>query len=409
MRQSLHLLIVDRARRSVLVTRHGSRWLLPILSCHERLRADPSIGRWTAEQGVPGDVVGHWLGRLTPAADSMDWLVAISAQSGSCAATPAYSWAPIETLVGGASLLDYQQWAVETTLQRGPLPSVLGPFGNLTWLDEVRGWVSETVGQFYPCQITPHRVSAHEVVLGATTRSGRVYFKGLASKRCVEARLTRTLSVLAPDSFAPTLALESRPDGCVWWLAAECPGLPCRCGEPVARALARTQRRVMASGPVIRELRDVDLEAAAAWSIELLNDGRGRAAIDRACDAVRRARVPQCWIPLDLDPSNVLVDDSGGVRFIDLDDSFIGPAPLALAVFARRCRDTSLYGSYEQAWSPPLKGVDWPGFETAAAVLEAWLGWNRVKLNTERGEVHGVLGLAGTRTAQRLAAAVDHA
>ena len=412
MQQCLHLLIVDCRRGAALATRYGSRWLLPLLSCPERVRVDSSIARWTSEQGICGEVAGHWLGRTTSGADSMDWLVAIPARPGSCAANPDLVWTPLDALRSDTSLLEYQHWAVATALQGGALPTVRGPFGNLTWLAEVKAWIRASVGDWDPTSITPYRVTAHEVVLSARTSRGTVYFKGLASDRAVEARLTQMLSARMPDTFARTLALEAKPDSSVWWLAAECSGHTMRRCPPgmaasnVPRALARVQRSVMASAPVLRELREVDLASAAAWAAGLLSDGISRAAIARACDEAGNADVPQSWIPLDLDPGNVLVDDSGGVRFIDLDDSFVGPAPLAMADFARQCRHGSAYGAYEDAWSPALKGVSWPGFELASAVLEAWLGWKRVERNTYRGEVYGVSDLAAGRLAKRLAAVI---
>jgi hypothetical protein len=111
------------------------------------------------------------------------------------------------------------------------------------------------------------------------------------------------------------------------------------------------------------------------------------------------------WIPMDLDPTNALVDGSD-VRFIDLDDSYLGPAPLAMAVFANRCRDRSLARIYEQCWSPRLAPVDWPAFAIAAAVIDAWLGWQRLQRNLERGEVRGAVGVAAQRTRDRLVRAV---
>lgn len=361
---------------------------------------------------MAGDVVGQWLGRVGPAAGSIDWLAVIDALPGSCPANAALDWTPIDALGSGSSLLDYQQWAVAAVLERGDLPSVRGPFGNLAWLDEVKAWIGGAVGEADSGPITPYRVTSHEVVLGAQTRRGRVYFKGLAPDRAVEARLTRTLSAFVPGAFARTLALEERPERSVWWLAAECPGhaLPgCSSAElagNVARALARAQRRVMASPPILRELLVLDLSAAAAWSACLLGDTACGAGVEQGCNYVGHADVPQSWIPLDLDPINVLIDDDGAVRFIDLDDSYFGPAPLAIAAFARRCRNASVYRAYEQAWSPPLQGVDWPAFEIAAAIVGAWLGWKRVKRNTDRGEVHGVLDLATGRLAQRLSALI---
>jgi hypothetical protein len=412
MRQLLNLLIVDCHRRSALVTHYGSRWLLPTLSCRERARVDPLLTRWLSDRSVPGHVAGHWLGRVTPAQDSMDWLVAISASPGACAANPALTWTPLDALSPGTALLNYQQWAVATALHRNALPSVRGPFGNFTWLDDVRAWIGTVVGEPDLGPITPFRATSFEVVLGVETGHGHVYFKGLADDRAVEARLTRALSEVVPRTFARTLAADKRPDGCVWWLAADCPGRAlaecsdARIAGKVARTLARVQRRVMSSAPVLREMQEVDLPAATAWGAALMSDNVRRDAIRRACDEVKRADVPQSWIPLDLDPGNVLVDDDGRVSFIDLDDSFAGPAPLAMAMFARRSRDRSGYEPYEEAWFPFLRSIDWPGFELAAGVLETWLGWKRVEINTERGEIYGAHHLVMGRLAERLASAI---
>lgn len=408
----LHLLVVDRSHRAALAAWRGTRWLLPALTCPERARVDSLIVRCFEERGLRGDIAGRWLGRLTPSQDSMDWLVAIDALPGSRATNSGLSWTPLDTLASGTSLLDYQQWAVAATLQQNGLPSVRGPFGNLTWPGEVRDWVGEVVGEPRVGPVTPYRVTSHEVVLSAETKRGRVYFKGLTADRTAEPRLTRVLSGLEPRAFARTLALEERPDDAVWWLAAECPGktLATRpdagAAAIVARDLARVQRRVMASAQVLGELQEVDLPSAAVWSAGLLSDRACRAAVERACDEVRCADVPRSWIPLDLDPVNVLVDDDGRISFIDVDDSFLGPAPLAMAMFARRCHDDSACHSYREAWSPPLKEVSWPAFNLAAVVVEAWLGWKRVEKSTDRGEAHGVLDVATTRLAQRLVRAV---
>jgi hypothetical protein len=130
------------------------------------------------------------------------------------------------------------------------------------------------------------------------------------------------------------------------------------------------------------------------------------AAIRRACGDVIRADVPWTWIPMDLDPSNVLVGGDGVVRFIDVDDSFFGPAPLAMATFVRRCGDASAHRTYEQSWNPPLTGVDWQSFLTAAGVVQTWLGWNRLRQNIERGDVHAALDLVEERIRARLGKAI---
>jgi hypothetical protein len=251
----------------------------------------------------------------------------------------------------------------------------------------------------------PYRVGAHEVVLGADYARGRVYFKGLVGERATETYLTQALAAVAPDSFARTLALERRRDSSVWWLTAACPGRPGGDAHRAAQALARVQQRVLATGAP-DALSPLDLEAAARWGSELLADSSCQAIVRRHCACVTRADVPETWIPMDLDPTNILVDGEDRVRFIDLDDSFLGPAPLAIATLALRCGDRTLYRTYERSWSPALAGLDWAAFETAATVVQTWLGWTRLERNIARGEVFIDRDLAVARVRARLAGAI---
>jgi hypothetical protein len=243
--------------------------------------------------------------------------------------------------------------------------------------------------------LTPFRCSAYEVVVGADCGSTRVYFKGLTEDRVGEVHATRALAAVEPDSFAPTIALECRADGSVWWLTGECRGRPCGNAHRVARELAHVQQRIVMTDAT-RELSRLDVDAAIEWAGRLLDvSPRGF-----------RANAPDSWIPMDLDPTNTLVDSGGGVRFIDLDDSFVGPAPLAMAVLASRWGDRSLYRTYEQSWSPALSGVDWTAFERTATVVQAWLAWRRLERNVARGEVFVGRELAAERTRIRLARAI---
>jgi hypothetical protein len=402
MRQALHLLIVDAHRGSALVAAFGSKWLLPVLTCPERRRVDRAVLEWLANRGVKGDVVGQWLGRMSE--DAIDWLVVIRARPDAASQTPLI-WSRLECLMPASAVASYQGWAVARSVERGRLPSMPGPFGEFNWIDEVDEWIGAAIGS-KPDRLTPFRVTPHEVVLGADTVRGRVFFKGLTHERSSEARLTQVLSALAPCAFARTLALDTRDDASVWWLTDECRGG--RAADPavVALALARMQRRVMASAPVLRVLPRIDLDAAGRWASEIVDNVACAAAFAAAIERSVTAVVPESWIPMDLDPTNVLVDESGHVSFIDLDDSFLGAVPLAMAVYARRCRDRSLYAVYEQSWSPPLAGIDWSAFELAATIFDSWLGWRRATRNTERGEVHGVLEVATARLRERLRRAV---
>lgn len=403
MRQVLHLLIVDRDRRAALAARYGSQWLLPVITCAEMTRAAPIAARWCAQRRLASDVAGQWLGRVGPGA--IDWLMAIPARTVCPIVDAPLEWTSLDRLAMETSIHTYQTWALAASLDRGALPSVAGPFGTLDWSEKVRRWIGDSVGS-PPHSWSPYRVSPHEVVLGAETASGRVYFKGLAADRAEEAALTGTLASVAPDSFAPTLALKRGRDASVWWLAGECAGRPSRDSSRVAAALARIQQRLMSPARDSPQLERVDLHSAVEWACDRSGDNERVALTRDAATTVSRSVVPHTWIPMDLDPSNVLIDEDGAVRFIDVDDSFLGPAPLALAAFARRCGDASAYRSYEASWSPALTGIEWRSFETVAVVVQAWLGWNRLKRNIERGEVHAPLDVVEVRVRDRLARAI---
>jgi hypothetical protein len=395
-RHQLHLLLVDRETRTALAARFGTRWLLPSIVCSERVRAGPLAARWCAERGLRGDVAGQWLGRAQTS--SVDWLIAISARRPSACAAAPLDWIDLDLLANSSSVIDYQTWAMGRCLAHHAMPAVEGPFGNLEWPEQALAWITALLGSPL-CALTPYRVSAYEVVLGVDTARGRVYLKGLAGDHAAEAHITRRLAALAPASFAPTLALDHGADGMVWWLTGECAGRPSHDAALVGAALARVQHRLMDCVNDLPDLRDVDLGAAALWACSGAQHGD---LMWDACDWVQRAPVPRTWIPMDVDPTNVLVDGED-VRFIDVDDSFAGPAPLAIALFARRCGSPPAYRAYEQSWSPPLERLDWQRLETAAVVFDAWSGWQRLQRNVARGEVDAPIDSLEARVRERLA------
>jgi hypothetical protein len=395
MKQVLHLLIVNSESRQAQAARFGTRWLLPTIACAERTRAGPLAARWCAERGLSGDVAGQWLGRVND--DSVDWLIAIAAAPLQPALT-ALDWIDLDSVASGPSVVEYQSWSVARCLERAERPAVCGPFGTLEWPAKTREWVTASLGSTASAWM-PYRISAHEVVAGVETARGRVFFKGLSGPRSAEALLTRTLASLAPESFAPTLALEHRDDGSVWWLTGECPGGTSHDTALVATALARIQQQLMPRLHDLANLTTADLEGAARWTRTGFSHPEHLDAICDAVDYVSRAGLPSTWIPMDLDSSNVLVQ-AEAVRFIDVDDSFVGPAPLAAAAFAGRCP------AYEHAWWPSLRGLDWGRLRMAARTFQSWRGWQRLECNVARGEVHVDRDRAAARVRKRLAAAL---
>src|SRR4029453_9716667 len=99
-----------------------------------------------------------------------------------------------------------------------------------------------------------------------------------------------------------------------------------------------------------------------------------------ACDRVRTADLPWSWIWTDFDPANVFIARDQ-VRFIDLDDSVIGPAPLAASIFARRLRRAgvtcdAVHAAYERAWHGlSSRPVDWPAVVVVSQLVGCPADW----------------------------------
>jgi hypothetical protein len=385
--------------------------------------------RWLTERELNGSVVGRWLGRFAPGHDAMDWLMVVDARgTRGVAAIQGLHWMPLARLKSSASLLDYQQWAVAASTP-GEQPSMAGPFGSMTWFDDVRDWLHRIAG---PSCGPPlfYNVTPHEVVLRISTSRGTVYFKGLTGDRGAEALIAQALWQALPGSFAPTLAYQARADGSVWWVTGHCPGMTVAANFTLERtrlmaaALGRIQQQV-ADCLADLHVPDADLGAVIKWVSALLEEHLPSEAADRCAAVIARAHetvtgidVPRSWIPLDLDPGNVLIDGAA-VRFIDLDDSLIGATPLALSTFVRKAAsirdhlpDRPLWAeairrTYEAAWTPRLRlGQRWAGIDTASMLIDCHLGWQRLVEKIERGEVHGAREHAAARSAQRLARAL---
>lgn len=422
MRQTLHLLILDDECRSAIAAWYGSRWMLPVLEVAERVRAAFVVLQWLAAQGLRGEVVGQWLGRAQTINAAMDWIVVVRTRRLSSVALPAgVGWTPLHRLLSSPALLDYQHWVVKATAPTDDVLIARGPFATTTWPVEVKRWVRDVLGA--PCDdpIVPHRISAYELVLECHTKRGRYFLKGLSSERAVEATITMRMHELAPQSFPRTVACATRADGSLWWLMEACPGqelaenVTAALSADVAAAHARVQQRVGSDETVRSLLPALDLSALARWTTEFLGaEGevsvveRCALAIREASECIERTSVAWTWVACDLDPSNAIVHGRA-VRFIDLDDSVVGPAPLAIATLARRIRRIApesvghLHHAYERAWQPALV-IDerWSKFDRVSRVLECYLGWRRVCLKSERGEIHGFLDHARKLVASKI-------
>lgn len=423
MKQILHLLVIDAACERVLGNELASKWLVPCFCCPERARAPEAGTRLLARNGVHVDVAGQWFGRLSRDVRSIDWLLVARARA-SVESGRLLSWLPFDRLLTSAALLDYQEWAIARAHRGGTIGGP-GPFGALTFLGEVRNWIREVTSDATIGDATIYRASAWEVVLGVAAGRRRVFFKALTPERSPEAMVTSRLSESFPGAFARTLALSKRADGTAWWLTDACDGRAlseCLTPTVVTRcisAFARIQQSLAERHTLALGLPRLDLGAVTSWTTSWLDEAREGEAVeivDRALREIARTDLPRRWIPLDLDPANVIVH-SDGEAFIDLDDSFVGPGPLAAAIFARRVAELSnstgasvqlacIYEAYEAAAGMRLGAHTWRALDIAACVTRAHLGWERLCLAASRGEIQGELAAVRTRLAQKLGAAI---
>jgi hypothetical protein len=403
MQQCLHVLVVDRRRRTALIQAVGRRWMLPVVACGERARAPLVAARWLADRQLTGVVAGQWVGRIAANGRSIDWLIAIAA--GLTVESPPLSWASLDCLEATTAVLDYQAWALDQVVTRGGI-AVSGPFGSLDWIDHARSWI-ESAGLSGLSSLRCFRASGHDVVLGMRTGSAEVYFKGAAPDRASDLHAIATAARTLPESFPRTLALEERSDS-TRWLLEGCAGVP----------LARLRhhddavRVAFDIGRVQQRLAPESLQSTLNLN-DILDDADGLlepAGLPSLSAPTRRAfdevmSLPEGWTPLDLDPCNVFIDGRQ-IHYIDLEPR-ITAMPMAVSVFARRLAATgdllhALHRAYESASG---ERVPWPSMDLVTEVTEILSGWYRALRNVERGEVSGPLDHVARAVRKQLASA----
>jgi hypothetical protein len=419
MPQLLHLLIVDREGHRGLVQHLGDRWVLPIAACRDRARAPAIVSPWLSARAIDGDVVGQWRGRLSVDARACDWLVIVRTPAGQMAPHP-LTWTPLAELRAAPAIVDYQSSALNGS--DADALAAPGPFGRLSWLDDVARWATGRTGSPVAGRLVCYRASSYEVVAGLDVGPGRCFFKGVSADSTADAIAMHAASCVAPESFARSIAFESMADGAIWWLMRACPGralataMSRDAAVRVAADVGRLQRRLAESGAA-RALEALDLHSVLGRVSALLPAfeatsaaASARSAIVDAFDAV--SRLPISWTPLDLDPVNVFMHGSR-IRYIDLEPR-LAPMPLSISIFARRIRRrrdvaaggdpaASLRHAYERALGASFP---WKQVDIVAAAVEAVLDLERLGRNMARGELSGPSSAFRDDAARRLAAAV---
>ena len=390
MHQLLHLLIVDRSRRRAAVQTFGGRWLLPAIACGERVRATVAGTRWLQDRSLPGTVVGQWKGWIGPEGTTVDWLM--PALLDTVDVPHGCVWLAIDALRSSRAVLEYERWAIDSVVGAGGAVGVHGPFGTLSWIDEITGWVSNAVRS--RCEpVRCFRASPHEVVLEYSCQGRTLYFKGLAQDCAVRAVAEEAAERAAPSAFPVTIARELRPDGSTWRLTTRCAGDPLRRrldGAQTRRVVAdveRLQRSFQGDARLLTALPQLDLDrvrATAAWLRARQGFPADTSYLDSAFEEARA--IAPGWAPLDLDPANVFATDRA-FQYFDL-DAHLAPRPLATAIFRARVGQ--------------LEAGD--KFRVIAKIVELTMGWERVRRNVDRGELSGYVSTVERRIALRVSA-----
>lgn len=418
MMQTLHLLVVDAERGRTLVAQHGSRWLLPMLSLPESARAGPTLAAWGASVGINTRICGQWLGRLRPVGDGVDWLTVLTALADAQPLRGDVGWAPFEVIRDKTALHDYQRWAVDSAFANGEQPCVSGSFGRLTWWAAVNQWASIVLMRdLSDADVQVHRATNSEVVVEWRLDGRRWFCKGLTPNRSREAWLTMRLGAAEPDVFARTCGHSRREDGSLWWLMEECKGRSlseaCTLERTitVAAACSAVQHRTQALCTEVLGEAALDLDDLARWAGEATRGRERRSftqgAVERGCGQVCRAQHPTAWVAGDLDPANVILEGDR-VRFIDLDEAILGPAPLSLATFARRVGGDRawrrrLFEPFAATWDlPPLSDETLAAYDLVSRLVECRSAWEQAARNDELGHTVGVLEFARRQIATRV-------
>jgi hypothetical protein len=402
MQPYLHFLVVDRRRRSALIQVVDGRWMLPVVTCSERARAPLIAARWLVARQLTGVVAGQWLGRIAPNGHSIDWLIAIAADSP--LESPPFSWASIDGLESSRAVVDYQAWCIDRVVTRVGI-GVGGPFGSLDWIDHARSWI-ESTGLTALSSPICFRASAHDVVLGMRCGSAEMYFKGAAPDRAFDLHAIAAAARALPESFPRTLAMEEDASSTKCVLQG-CVGVPlARLRDEhavrVAFDIGRVQRRLAAE--LLRSTINLsDIIGAADGLLEWAGLPPLSAPTRHAFDEVMS--LPEGWTPLDLDPSNVFVDGSH-VSYIDLEPR-IAVMPIALSVLARRLHATGEHlRALRRAYESALRvRVPWQSVDLVSVVAEIVLGWRTMLRNVEYEEVSGRVDRVERAVAKRLASA----
>jgi hypothetical protein len=390
-----HVAALDRAFTSVVVSTPPGGWILPFTTVHRTERVPPAIDRLLKRLDLTGQLIHE---------DAVVYDAARALNHAYCAVavdTPTLPeglmWRSISSLTSSGALLPIQHEMLTLCLARLRCPTE--PFDACDHLHAITSWVTtqlnarglEIVGA--PVR---YRATRSDSVIEFETTAGRAYFKGGAWRWQDEVRLAQALAQCAPEHVPYTIAAD--PERC-WWLTLNTDGqsLDLRTADDdllvqVVELIASLQQKVLDEPHVLQVLSDRPLTArrlreawdtlcamamatttarSATTSSRADADQDADADITQAqidlvhscvadtCDVLEAASLPPTWIHSDLWSPNIVVRPGRQIYFVDLEDYYLGPPPLALYRLLRDIRQTSpnaerliplLTRTYVDAW-----------------------------------------------------------
>jgi hypothetical protein len=205
---------------------------------------------------------------------------------------------------------------------------------NPDWPEIVRAWISRTQGGRRVGDVFTLRADVSAIVARCSVDDRAVFFTARPLP-FPDAELCDVLQVHAPGAFPRTLAVNPERG---WWVTADAGRGDAL--QYVHRGQDRTERLTT----IMRAMAATQFSTIESDAVRKLSFHVSRASLpaqaERLWNASDAEHMPEAWVHSDPAPDNVRVDDDGAPVFIDLEDSWYGPAllmgALALHSMSRR-------------------------------------------------------------------------
>lgn len=434
MLQRYHLILRSRNEPYLLADIRPVGWMLPVVTADARSRATSAIARFLDQFHLRGTLVCVTAGTVDTEAAGIDWLSVVDV-------IDVVNECPIrlveevqERILEQRPLVPVQSSLIRTYQRMSDtLPT---RFSRDRLADAIR-WVAHCVPDLDATgsvQAIPHRVDLFRSTWEFRSPSAAVFLKWCGNGAFLEPALAEALVAAGGAHVPRTLAYE-RATG--RWLTEGIAGKPltsdlsARTVSAAVAALARVQMNLLSAE---HRLRSIGVHGESIADLAAEGDGlldqlpgsaerpdvrAARSRIHEACRTLDRLQLRNTWIHTDLVPENIFLG-SGGVYFIDFEDPWIGPAPIALEFLfsgvrrhvsdeaARSVLVAAGQAAFSNAWkpccSPRIMNEAFGSTRLAAEVLRVSRRLRAAVQKERNGELVGFTSLAAQESGERLVA-----